>query len=94
MNVKTITGIALGSVGAVIGLTVLFGSWYTVDQGERAVILTNGKISDVADPGMHFKVPLVQSTVDINVRTENWRYDNMAAYSKDQQTATLRVSVK
>lgn len=93
MNPKSITAIVGGIIAGIVALTVFFGSWYTVDQGERAVILTNGKISGVADPGMHFKFPLVQRTVDIGVRTESRLYDNMASYSKDQQTAILRVSV-
>jgi hypothetical protein len=38
-------------------LTVVFGSWYTVDQTERGVILRNGAIVGVAQPGLGFKMP-------------------------------------
>ena len=31
------------------------GSMYTVDQGERGVVLHYGEVSKIADPGLHFK---------------------------------------
>jgi len=45
------TGFTIGGavVAGLIGLTVLGGSWYTVDQGERGVILRNGAITGTAD---------------------------------------------
>lgn len=74
-------------------VTVVFGSWYTVDQGYRGVRLRNGAIVGVADPGLGFKTPLIDSVVDISVRSNKREYDPMAAYSKDQQPAQMRVSV-
>lgn len=76
-----------------VGLGILFGSWYRVDEGERAVILTNGSFSGVSGPGLHFKVPFFQAARYITVRNEAMRYDKVAAYSYDQQTAEMVVSV-
>jgi len=89
---KVITG-AVVTLVAVVGLTVLGGSWYTVDQGERGVILRNGAITGMAEPGLGFKMPIVDSVVDIDVRSQVVVYDNILAYSRDQQTANLTVSV-
>ena len=80
-------------VAGVIGLTVLGGSWYTVDQGERGVILRNGAVTGTADPGLGFKLPIVDKVVDIDVRSLANVYENVLAYSRDQQTAGLTVSV-
>lgn len=88
----------IGSIIAVFvvvlgAMTVLFGSWYTVDQGERGVILRNGAVVGIAQPGLGFKTPIVDSVVDISVQTHVETFDKMAAYSADQQPAEMRVSV-
>ena len=44
--------------------------FYTVDDKQQAVVTTFGKVTDIADPGLHFKLPFgVQQvrTVDVNV---------------------------
>jgi regulator of protease activity HflC (stomatin/prohibitin superfamily) len=71
----------------------LFGSWYTVDQGERGVILRNGKIIGTAEPGLGFKVPMIDTVVKISTQTHTTSYQSLQAYSRDQQPATLRASV-
>ena len=37
---------------------VALSSWYTVDQGERGVVLRNGAVVSEAEPGLGFKIPL------------------------------------
>lgn len=102
---KAIVGVVAVFV-AIIGLTVLFGSWYTVEQGERAVLLTNGKLTSVEGPGLHFKTPWFQSVRELSTRQQvlYWNcYEGgecpegnrfqMQSYSKDQQAADLRVTI-
>ena len=38
----------------VVVATLFFGSWYTIDQGERGVHLRNGAVVGSADPGLGF----------------------------------------
>lgn len=90
---KTIVGGGIAAVVGLFALTVVGGSWYTVDQGERGVVLRNGAITGTADPGLGFKVPLIDRVVDIDVRTQAKVYENVLAYSRDQQTAGLTLSV-
>ena len=78
---------------AIFGITILLGSWYTVDQGERGVMLRNGAITGTAEPGLGFKMPIIEKVVDIDVRSRAKLYENILAYSRDQQTAGLTVSV-
>lgn len=85
-----------GVVATVVGLatlTVVGGSWYTVDAGYRGVILTNGAVTGTAEPGLGFKWPIISSVVDISVQTQAQLYENILAYSRDQQTAGLTISV-
>lgn len=43
-SVRRIAAYAVTGVAALAGLGILLGSWYRVDEGERAVILTNGSL--------------------------------------------------
>ena len=47
----------------VLGLSIVLGSWYTIDQRERGVILRNGKLIGTATPGLGFKIPFIDSIV-------------------------------
>jgi regulator of protease activity HflC (stomatin/prohibitin superfamily) len=80
----------------VVGLVLiytLFAAWYTVDQGERAVVLRLGAISGESGPGLHFKIPWIDVVHRITVQNQNRRYTPLEAYSRDQQPANLSVSV-
>ena len=59
-------------IAAVVALLVIgaFSSFYTVDDKQQAVVTTFGKVTDVTDAGVHFKLPFgIQKvkTVDVHV---------------------------
>lgn len=83
----------LAGCAALIALSILFGSWFTVDQGERGVILRYGAISGTAEPGLGFKLPFIDSIVRVSVQSKAVVYEKMEAYSRDQQPAEIRLSV-
>ena len=89
LNLNSIAGGLL----AVLLLIVLMGSWYTVNETERGVLLRNGALVGVIEPGLSFKIPFVESVKFISVQSNATTYQGLQAYSKDQQTATLNVSV-
>ena len=78
---------------ALLGLVLLFGSWYTIDQGERGVHLRNGALVGTAEPGLGLKVPLIDTIKKVSTQNLTVQYNAVQAYSKDQQTAVIRVSV-
>ena len=90
---KTIKRFVIAGVATLIAIPTLWGSWYTVDQGERGVLLRNGAVIGTAEPGLGFKVPLIDAVRRITVQAKVREYEAVAAYSKDQQTATMRLSV-
>lgn len=93
---KKMNAIVGGSAAAVFGLvalTVLGGSWYTVGEGYRGVSLRNGAVIGTAEPGLGFKMPIIDSVVDISVQSQAQMYENVLAYSRDQQTAGMSLSV-
>nr|WP_290467276.1 SPFH domain-containing protein [Pseudomonas fluorescens] len=58
---KSPLALGLIAVSAVIGVGLLLGSFYTVDEKERAVVLRNGAFMEVADPGLHWKIPFIDA---------------------------------
>jgi regulator of protease activity HflC (stomatin/prohibitin superfamily) len=86
---KTVAGVAV----ALVAIMTLFGSWYTVDQGERAVVLRLGATVGEDGPGLHFKLPWINTVHKITVQNQNRRYTKLETYSRDQQSAELTVSV-
>lgn len=82
--------------GGIVFILLLFsalGSFYQIDQGERGVVLRNGELVRVADPGLGFKMPFIESVHEISVRDHTFTFEKLEAYSYDQQPATLQVSV-
>ena len=84
---------AVAVVVVLLAMTLFFGSWYTIDQGERGVHLRNGAVVGSAEPGLGFKLPVFDTIKRISVQNLTVQYDKVSAYSKDQQTAEIRVSV-
>jgi len=80
-------------IGALFLLLALNSSIYTVQETDRGVVLTGGKFSEVVDPGINFKIPFIQSVKMISLQTWNDKFASLAAYSNDQQPATMKVSV-
>ena len=92
----------------IIFLIFVFGSWYTIDAGDRGVVLTLGKAStEISQPGLHFKLPLIQKVIVYSVRTQTIAFDNplkagvttpseydaLSSASKDLQTVQTAVIV-
>jgi regulator of protease activity HflC (stomatin/prohibitin superfamily) len=84
----------IGAVAAVIVIAIIAaGSWYTVDQTERGVRLRYGAVIGTAQPGLGFKVPLMDTVEKVSVKTTTFTWDKMNSYSYDQQPADLKISV-
>ena len=92
MKKKTVFLVVLIILGAI----VLTQSAFTVDQTERAIVIQLGRpIGDTAlEPGLHFKLPIVQNVVFFDARildfdakpeeitTTDKKYMNVDSYTK------------
>lgn len=70
---KMLSGVGAGFakillvVAALFLLNVIASSFYTIEPGERGVILRFGKYSKTTSPGLNFKVPLVDQLFKVDV---------------------------
>lgn len=58
---------------AIIGLALVFESWYTVQAHEKAVVLQFGKYNRTVSPGLHFRIPLVEDVLKVSVEEHSLR---------------------
>ena len=72
---------------------VVWLSWYTVPEGYRGVITRNNAVVGIAEPGLGFKVPFIDSVTDMSVQTERWDFEGISSYSKDIQQSESAVTV-
>ena len=58
----------LTAVIIALAVVVIMGCWYTVDDKQQAVVTTFGKVTDITDAGVHFKLPFgIQKVQKVNV---------------------------
>jgi len=93
MSSKASLGMIFLFLVLIVGGSVISGSFYTIDQGERGVILRYGKVVDIAEPGLGFKIPFIEDVKIVSTQIHAVTYKGLQAYSQDQQPATMNVSV-
>ena len=67
---KKVAKIIIGAAVAIFLLIGIFTCFYTVDDKQQAVVTTFGRVTDITEPGLHFKLPFgIQNVhhVDVNV---------------------------
>jgi len=71
---------------AILVLFAVFGSFYAVDQTEQVIITQFGKpVGDpITEPGLHFKLPLVQTISRIDKRFLEWDGAPVAIPTRDK----------
>ena len=74
--------LALGIL-VVILLIVLALSIYVVQQWEKGAVLRFGQIKEVVDPGLHFKVPAIDTVRKVDLRTQTIDLMGQSAITKD-----------
>jgi len=70
----------------------LIGSVYTVNEGHIGIVKRFSEAKEQVSPGLHFKVPFIDSVEEIEVRTRK-NEEKMASSTQEQMPVTLLVSV-
>ena len=79
-------------IGAIFGLIVLFSSWFITKEGHVDVVKRFGKAISVAQPGLNFKIPLIDTTDTIEIRTRK-NMEEMSAATAEQMPVSATVSM-
>jgi len=79
---------------ALIVLTLILGSFFTVNTAEVAIITRFGKFLRVADPGLNWKVPYFDSVAGMVSLRVNQISLTMETKTKDNVFVTIPISVQ
>ena len=88
-----------GSVLALIGIAALvmasFGSFYTVQPTEMAGVRRLGTVvtAQPVGPGLHFKVPFIDTVDTIQTSLDTFQLSNLTVYTVDNQAVNVGVGL-
>jgi regulator of protease activity HflC (stomatin/prohibitin superfamily) len=90
-------GLSIGLIVFVIivfiAVILLFSSTYIIKAGQRGVLLTWGAAETIPiSEGLHFKIPIKQSVVKMDIQTQKYETDLTAA-SKDLQDVSTKIAI-
>jgi regulator of protease activity HflC (stomatin/prohibitin superfamily) len=91
---KQVKPIALYGMGVLIASILLFGMFFTIPAGYCGVLTTFGAASqNVLGPGLHFKLPIVQGVVKLNVQVQkNEQVEDAASLDLQQVKTTIATN--
>jgi regulator of protease activity HflC (stomatin/prohibitin superfamily) len=62
---------------------LIVGSMFTVKQWEKTAVLRFGKIVRMVEPGLNFRLPLIESIYPVDMRMQSIRLDKQFTITKD-----------
>ena len=85
----------LSMVLAVVVLAALGGSFYTVQPTEMAGVRRLGTVvtTEPVGPGLHLKVPFVDTVDTIQTSLDTFQLNNLTVYTIDNQAVTVGVGL-
>lgn len=77
-------------LGVVLVLLLANSCWFTIQEEEQAVVCTFGTPKAVTDPGLHFKLPLIQTVTKVNTTIQGIAvgYDSDEEYTDEAMMIT------
>jgi len=85
-------GLLIFAVIAIVLLIAGMNSFFTVDAGERAIVLRFGAIKGAVAEGLHFKVPFVDEVTKVDVRVGKAVTETQSS-SKDLQVVRSEIAL-
>ena len=84
--------LASKTVVALLAFICLMSSFYIVSEGERGVLTRNGAFVSVKEPGLGFKVPIIDDLTPMEIRNMDLKFE-VHVYSADTQQYAALVTV-
>src|SRR5690554_4472030 len=95
------SGSSSGGFGAVLAIAailvlgyIVYQSFYTVDEQERAVVLRFGEYSRTEEPGLRFKVPLIDNVFKVRVTSIRTASSSGQMLTQDENLVTVDLQVQ
>ena len=80
-------------IGIIFIILMFFKPWVQIGAGERGIVLNFGAVQEnVLNEGMHFRIPIMQQVIIMDVKVQKAQTDASSA-SSDLQDVTLSVAL-
>jgi regulator of protease activity HflC (stomatin/prohibitin superfamily) len=89
---KTNAKYVIWGVVALFAIILMFGSFFTIDTGERGVVLRFGRLTKVAGEGLNAKIPFTDHVTKMSIRDHNLTVRSEVS-SSDIQTIAVEVGL-
>lgn len=79
---------------ACVVFILVLNPFVTVSAGQRGVVLTWGAFNgQILDPGLHFRLPIAQTVIKMDIQTQKLEIEASTAYSHDLQNVQIHSVV-
>lgn len=89
---KNLKKIVLGASLTILILIIVFSGLYTVDEGHVGITKRFSKAQSQVNPGLHIKIPLIDSVQELEIRTRK-NVEALKASTFEQMPVDAQVSV-
>ncbi len=95
-KVKKASKMAKRIVLIILGLVLIaifgFGSFYNIEEQEQAVLTTFGMAKSVTEPGLHFKIPLIQKVQKVNTTIQGFAIGYDPSNNESNEEDSLMIT--
>ena len=79
-------------VVAILLAVLVSGSYYSIQEEEQAVVCTFGSPKAVTTPGLHFKIPFIQTVTKVNTTIQGFSIGYQSESGEDEEDALMITS--
>ena len=79
---------------ALVAIVLIFGTFGTINAGERGVKTRLGAVVGTVEPGLYFKLPLIEKVTVMEVKTRTVNYDQNGNEGDSSDTSRLSGASK
>ncbi|MCI8887831.1 MAG: FtsH protease activity modulator HflK [Hungatella sp.] len=90
--VKTAKRTVWGVFGLAAALVIGLGSFYNIEEQEQAVLTTFGVAVGVTEPGLHFKIPLIQRVQKVNTTIQGFALGYDVSDNETREEDSLMIT--
>lgn len=91
MNIRVPQVNPIKIIIGVVAVVLISGSFYTVPEGHRGIVSRFGEAIKQETPGLHFKIPMIESVREIEIRTKRME-EPLAAATSEQLAIKTSIS--
>ncbi|GAP76020.1 putative SPFH domain protein [Pseudoalteromonas sp. SW0106-04] len=85
-------GLIISVIAIVLAVFLVMSAMYTVDEGHVGIIKRFGEATEQVNPGLHTKIPFVDSVEMLEIRTRK-NVEKLRAATHEQMPLTAEVSI-